>query len=62
MPGNMQGVPMVVQSPLRHDSSLKNIDAYHHQNWKQIPEYPGAQHEEINRNYPAMVSKSPAIR
>ena len=59
LPGGMQGVAMVAHSPLRHDNGLKSIESYHHQSWKQIPEYPSTQQEEINHNsFPSLVSNS----
>lgn len=57
MPGSMQGVQMVAQSPLRHDAGLQPIESYHHQSWKRMPDYPSNQHEEINHNtFPSIVS------
>ncbi|XP_067933432.1 insulin gene enhancer protein ISL-1-like [Watersipora subatra] len=51
----IQGVAMVAHSPLRHDNGLKSIESYHHQAWKQIPEYP-PQQEEINHNsFPSLM-------
>jgi len=49
---------MVAQSPLRMDNGLKNIDPYHQQSWKQIPDYNNSHPEEMmsHGSYPSMVS------